>query len=572
MKFFVFICFAWLLALPASAQDLRRIVSGEASSTALTIYPKNLALITETRMIDLPVGKSTIVFEGVNDRMIPASVLLREFSGLTIERNFDAALLGKANLFKRSVGETVTLTRTDKSSGIVRQVRAKIVSAGGGVVFDIGGKLETFQCSGLSETTGFENLPEGLNGRPELSIDVNTTNAGPRELVISYLADGFSWAADYRLDLTGEENAKFLAWLTFKNESAQTFKDVQPSVVAGRLQVEAETKSKDGLKQLAISQRGGTTRQVTRRVRRRLVSNCWPYGSTLSAQHSNAGRRREGFAGYETVTETVVVQNASAKIGENFEQRMVGLSDYAGGAPPPPPEEEDLSEYKLYRIPEPITVASYQTKQIRFIDNPDVKYKSVYTFEKSWNSLLNPEAWLEAAILETRLDNSKDGNLAKALPSGNYRVMGRTDAGRATILGVDYIENRAVDLPVKIKTNLSHNVQMQTSVIDNHLRKISGLYSKKNQPLSIEHTFYNAHVKPVTVEFRARPQPNFQWKNTNDNGISRSGMVMNGYRGEVYNITEASIKMDEDEAQPTWTFTVPANGTKTLTYKAEAPD
>ena len=43
------------------------------------------------------------------------------------------------------------------------------------------------------------NIPEGLNNKPELSIDVDTTTSGPRELVISYLADGFSWAADYRL-------------------------------------------------------------------------------------------------------------------------------------------------------------------------------------------------------------------------------------------------------------------------------------------------------------------------------------------------------------------------------------
>jgi len=205
MRVLLVILTALLLALPALAQDLPRVVSKQADSTALTIYPDNLALITETRTVNLPKGKSTLVFAGVNDRMVPASVLLREFTGLTIERNFDYALLSKANLFEKSVGQTVTLTHTDYASGKVKNSRAKIVSVGNGVVFEIGGKFETYQCSGLSEGTLFDNLPDGLNNVPELSIDVQTKQAGPQEVVISYLADNFSWEADYRLDLAGDE-------------------------------------------------------------------------------------------------------------------------------------------------------------------------------------------------------------------------------------------------------------------------------------------------------------------------------------------------------------------------------
>ena len=38
-------------------------------------------------------------------------------------------------------------------------------------------------------------------------------------------------------------------------------------------------------------------------------------------------------------------------------------------------EEEDLGDYKLYNTPEPTTVAAYQTKQIAFLDKPDVELK-----------------------------------------------------------------------------------------------------------------------------------------------------------------------------------------------------
>ena len=273
------------MAMPALAQDLPRAVSKGADSTALTIYPDGLALITETRTIDLPKGKSTLVFEGVSDRMVPASVLLREFSGFTLERNFDYARLNKANLFQKSIGETVTITRTHKASGKVRRSEAVIIAAPeapgykgydyetdgqryypsgriNGVVFAVGGKIEVYQCSGLSEGTKFDNLPSGLNDVPELSIDVETKTAGPQTIVISYLADNFSWKSDYRLDLAGDnKTAKLAGWITLTNNTAQSFKDAPLAIVAGQLNRSRQTRAPD------IQAKS-------------VYANCWPRQST----------------------------------------------------------------------------------------------------------------------------------------------------------------------------------------------------------------------------------------------------------------------------------------------------
>ncbi len=544
-EIFLILLTLFLFTTTANAQDLPRIVSPEADGTALTIYPKNLALITETRTLNLPLGKSTIVFEGVNERMIPTSVLLRQFSGLTIERNFDAELLSKANLFERSIGETVTLTRTDKSSGIVRRVRGEIISAKNGVVFDIGGKLETYQCSGLSEATMFDNIPEGLNNIPELSIDVDTTVSGPRELVISYLADGFSWAADYRLDLTSEKTAKFNAWLTFKNETAQSFKNTQTSVVAGSLNRSWQTKSPE-------------------KQSNHLAANCWPRQSSLTPLPVTE------YTGYRDEV-MVTASKLYADVGLELAVTAPPAPALMDAAAPAPPEQEDLSEYKLYRIPEPINVASYQTKQIRFINEPEVEVEQVYTFEESWRSLLNPDQPLRPAIQETRLDNSKDGKLAKPLPSGTYRVMSRTKEGKPHIQGEDSIDNRAVDLPVEIKTNISHNVQMQTRITIAGDGVVIGKSNWNDIKVleKVEHIFTNAHNIPMTVEFKATGLPQFQYKYSTENGVSRNGQILSGYYGAPYKVLDPSITPDVDEATPTWTFTLPANSTKILSYKAE---
>jgi len=46
----------------------------------LTIYPDNLAMVTEVRRVTLPKGPATIRFLGVSDQIIPQSAVLQEFA------------------------------------------------------------------------------------------------------------------------------------------------------------------------------------------------------------------------------------------------------------------------------------------------------------------------------------------------------------------------------------------------------------------------------------------------------------------------------------------------------------
>jgi len=142
-----------LAPLNTTEDGITRVVSETADQTAVTIYPDNLALITEVRTVNVPAGKSVIAFEGVSDLIIPQSMILREFTGLTLERNFDYDLLSKTTLFENAVGDSVTLTRFDKASGAVVDQQAEIISArrDTGVVMRVDGKIETLSCSGLTE-------------------------------------------------------------------------------------------------------------------------------------------------------------------------------------------------------------------------------------------------------------------------------------------------------------------------------------------------------------------------------------------------------------------------------------
>lgn len=527
-----------LLSFGASASEYTRVISSEAKSTALTIYPDNLALITETRSIDLPAGKSTIVFEGVSDRMIPASILLREFTGLTLERNFDYALLSKANLFEKSIGEYVTLTHTHTATGKVTRSRAKIISSGTGTVFEIDGKLSAYQCSGLSEGTRFDNLPEGLTGVAELSIDVATKQAGTQEVVISYLADNFSWAADYRLDLaTNNKSGNLAAWITMNNNTSRTFKNTPTAIIAGQLNRSAQTRAPvTNSKSLRANCWPDQSTQTPVKLPEYLYSEqtCWDGSFAYSKENCPPWPQFE--ASYMMRDEVVVTGSRMRK------------ASYAAPAPEMRTvQQEDLGDYKLYRISEPINVAAYQTKQIRFFNVPDVKVKKLYTAKVflnrlSYNDNDDERGKLSGTQIEFRLDNEKDGPLAKPLPKGTLQIFQKTAEGKTLIIGRASVRDTSIGIEMKAKPGSSNLVQVHTSVTRTTTKKSSkGAYKVR---LNLVHTISNATDQTALVEFKlpaALKSLKFDRK---------------------------SHTMDPKVLPNGWTISVPANSTKTLKYRA----
>ena len=100
----------------------------------MTIYRDDLALITETRTVDLPAGAVTLVVEDVVETLLPQSAIVTEPARPLAESNFDFDRLTPHSLLERSIGETVTITRTNPATGRVTRTAATIVSVGEGVV------------------------------------------------------------------------------------------------------------------------------------------------------------------------------------------------------------------------------------------------------------------------------------------------------------------------------------------------------------------------------------------------------------------------------------------------------
>lgn len=215
------------LATPAFGQAAQ-------SDLSVTVYNQNLALVQDTRQLDLPAGRSRQEFPNVSGQISPETVTLSGTDVAVVEQNFDFDLLSPSKLMEKAVGEEVTLVRINPASGKEERERARVLAVNGGVVLQIGQRIEVLRDDGLPVRVIFDEVPENLRARPTLSVTLDAARGGPRPVTLSYLSQGMGWKADYvalfdeaagRIDVQG--------WVTLTNTTGTTFINASTLLVAG---------------------------------------------------------------------------------------------------------------------------------------------------------------------------------------------------------------------------------------------------------------------------------------------------------------------------------------------------
>ena len=206
-------------------------------------WPRGFAMISETRQVTLPPGESTIRFDGVAEGMVAVSAIVTGLPGGTIEKNRNADLLSPGALVDGSLGNRVTITRTNPGTGTETSEDAIVrTRADGGLVLQTANGFEAVRCSGLAENVTFDRVPAGLSAKPVYSIDTRTDAGGTYTITLTYLSWGFDWQANYVATLTEGSSAHDLgmhltSWLTLVNDNGQSFPDAELMAVAGKLKV-----------------------------------------------------------------------------------------------------------------------------------------------------------------------------------------------------------------------------------------------------------------------------------------------------------------------------------------------
>ena len=199
----------------------------------ITIYADNQALVQDVRTVTFDGGKQRIEFKNVSAQIRPETASLVASDMGIIEQNFDYDLLSPSKIMENAVGQTITLVRTNPATGAETREQAVVLAANGGVVLQIGNRIEVLRDDGLPVRVIFDHIPPNMRADPTLSVTVQA-KAGTREAALRYLTPGLGWRADYvALYDEGKNTIDVQGWVTLTNNSGTTYNDARTVLVAG---------------------------------------------------------------------------------------------------------------------------------------------------------------------------------------------------------------------------------------------------------------------------------------------------------------------------------------------------
>jgi hypothetical protein len=230
----------------------------DQQSVAITIYNENLALVKDTRRVQLDQGQNRLALREVSGRMRPETAQLRSLthpgSLALLEQNFDFDLLTPAKLLEKYVGRTVRIVRTHPTTGVESFEQATVLAANSGVVLKVGDRIET----GLPGRIVYDGVPANLRDRPTLVTELASNRAGAQTVELSYLSGGLSWKADYVAELDAADSALDLnGWVTLTNTSGTAYPNARLQLVAGdvnRVRDELRMAAKNGALRAAVAE------------------------------------------------------------------------------------------------------------------------------------------------------------------------------------------------------------------------------------------------------------------------------------------------------------------------------
>jgi hypothetical protein len=238
--------FAFLAASIALAQP------PSSGPVALTIYNQDFAVARAFIDLDLHPGLNEITTADVTGRLEPDSVVLRDPSGKRvvhiIEQNYDAAVVSQEWLLDKYEGKAIDF---QISPGTV--VQGKIIRAGyqrpqeysfdgqqlngqyATPLIEVNGKMQ-FQLPGMPL---FPATTDGLLLKPTLRWQIQSDKADRFTAELAYITGGLNWEATYNVvvpnsaDVTGDERADVLGWVTIHNLSGTEFPQARIKLMAG---------------------------------------------------------------------------------------------------------------------------------------------------------------------------------------------------------------------------------------------------------------------------------------------------------------------------------------------------
>nr|WP_245638411.1 DUF4139 domain-containing protein [Croceicoccus bisphenolivorans] len=478
----------------------------QQGDVSVTIYNNGQALVQDVRQLAIARGRSRIEFPDVSAQIRPETLSFVADGTRIVEQNFDFDLLTPGKLMEKAVGETITLIRTNPATGAETRERAKVLSVAGGVVVQIGDRIEVLRDDGLPVRAVFDKVPENLRARPTLSVTVDSGTGGRRPVSLRYLTPGLGWQADYvALYDEAKGTVDMQGWVTLTNNTGTTFEQAKTLLVAGNPQSE--------------SVRGNPR-----------------YGRGYPVPPPPPPRAYRGDV------DSMGTESA---------------------------DRERLGDFYLYPLDERTTIANAQTKQVSFLDTSGVPASKIYTRTVGWMQSDNDPVKASSEIAFSSSRNGGLGDALPAGTVRFYQrdargtpqfigenAIDHTPMGSRLSLRTGDAFDVAVEATVVNRVKISSEEFERTSryrVIENgNVRQVEVQEAKTFYRTTMKYRFTNARPVPVNVELVQSGLDHGWWSHD-------FRVVSEPVKGEQLNVDRRK-----------WTVPVPANGDYEMTVVYEA--
>lgn len=482
---------------PGFAQDDATVFSASADSVAVTIYPDDLALITETRIVRLPGTAVTLVIQDVADTLLPQSAVVNGLGRPLAESNFDFDRLSPQTLLTHAIGQTVTLIRTNAVTGTVTRTPATVVAAAESVVLQTEDGNEALHCAGLPEGIVFDAIPSDLYATPQLSMELAAGDPGERTIQVSYLAHGFEWSADYVAELGADnESMSLTGWATVTNSSGKVFDQAELQLIAGQINILPGEEGGSGVEEAPAGRGGSQIESRPRPANEGSVADALLLHDCFAAEVPVFEKRR---AEAQSLVQTVIVTGARI------------------------PPREQFGDYHLYRLPWRTNLAARQTKQVRFLEQDDVTIERFYRLYVA--EIRNPFVYgrpldllvdeaSRSRIIEAspsiilRTENTARAGLGEPLPAGTVRVFEAYGPG-SVFVGESGIGDRPVGAEIELEMGRALGILVESEFRieagGNRLVADYRAINDKRQPIDLEIRHFTPPDTAVAVEESSRP-------------------------------------------------------------------
>jgi hypothetical protein len=424
--------------------------------------------------------------------------------------------------------------RTNPKTGATERVQGTIrtADATSGVVFETPNGVEALRCSGLPETFDFDAATTGLVAVPTLSVLTRVETQTEAVVQLSYLSRGFDWAADYTGDMRPANKMDVGAWITLANGNGVGFPNARVQIVAGRLNRES-----------------GEVEPI--QLGQPILAQCWPQGSTSDPVPPITIERAFPL-GFDPSLYPVPMPAPMAAMAPSAREFMKDQVIVTGSRRV---EQEELGDLKLYRVPDRVTVASRQSKQVRLLDKPGVPVTKIYEADfYSADGMDEPEPM--TVLLRTK--NDVKNKLGLPLPSGRvsvFETVGQGASAQRMLSAETGLRDLAVNEEIELRLFESPDVQIQLieESVDVDRRRppllfLPGMNLRDGATINEVYRIEITNARPVAVQAEVRLELD-----------------------EGDRLVKADRPVAQKNGRPIFRVTVPANGSLEIRYQTASP-